>query len=177
VDDYDLIEPDESRLSQVADYRREFLEAGSSMDGTGPLRRLEDPAEWLAATRACARQETVPAGLVPATQLLCVRRSDGRLVGMIQLRHCFNPFLERYGGHIGYSVRPSERRKGCAEWMLRACLPRCRALGLDRVLVTCLEDNEASRRTILANGGVYESTVLEPEEGVRLQRYWLAPGR
>lgn len=143
------------------------------MDGTGPLRQTEDPEEWLARTEALSRPETVPPGWVEATQFLFVRHADDRLVGMIQLRHRFNDFLRQYGGHIGYSVRPSERRKGYAEAMLRACLPRCRALGLDRVLVTCLESNEASRKTILANGGVYESTVFEPEEGVRLQRYWI----
>lgn len=74
-------------------------------------------------------------------------------------------------------VRPSERRKGFAAQMLRLCLPRCRELGLTRVLITCLRENEASRRTILANGGVYESTVYEPREGEHLERYWIDLGR
>ncbi len=111
---------------------------------------------------------------VPSPQFLYIRSSDRHLVGMIQLRHRFNGFLEKFGGHIGYSVRPSERRKGYATKMLGDCLPHCRALGLQSVLVTCLEDNEASRKTILANGGIYESTIFEPEEKVRLQRYWIA---
>ena len=57
--------------------------------------------------------------------------------------------------------------------MLSAVLPECRKLGLDRVLVTCDEDNEGSRRTILNNGGIYDGTVYEPDEKVRLLRYWI----
>lgn len=168
-----LTRPDASFAEQIASYRREFLEAGSSMDGTGSLRRMADPAEWLAQAEALRRPETVPASWVPSTQFLYVRAADRVIVGMIQVRHCFNAFLERFGGNIGYSVRPSERRKGYAAAMLRDCLPFCRELGLEKVLVTCLDDNAGSRKTILANGGVYESTVFEPEEKVNLERYWI----
>ena len=57
--------------------------------------------------------------------------------------------------------------------MLRAALPECRALGIRRVLISCVRGNEGSRRTILKNGGVYESTVYEPVKGVWLERYWI----
>ena len=102
-----------------------------------------------------------------------MRESDSKVVGVIQIRHCFNEFLEKYAGHIGYSVCPTERRKGYATQMLRLALPACKALGLDRVLISCVEGNEGSKRTILRNGGVYESTVFEPGEGVYLERYWI----
>ncbi|MBQ6146940.1 MAG: GNAT family N-acetyltransferase, partial [Clostridia bacterium] len=92
---------------------------------------------------------------------------------MLQIRHYFNEYLEKYSGHIGYSVRPSERRKGYATAMLRDALPYCRELGIRDVLISCLTDNEGSRRTILRNGGVYESTVLEPERDRYLERYWI----
>ena len=85
----------------------------------------------------------------------------------------YGEYLEKYGGHIGYSVRPDERRKGDAAWMLMQMLEKCRERGMKRVLVTCLAENEASRRTILANGGRYESTVHEPAENVDLERYWI----
>ena len=174
MEDRLLICPSEAWLEEVRAYRQEFLDNGDSMDGAGPLRRLEDPAAWLAEIRRYERPETVPEGKVPATQFLCVRPSDGRLLGMLQVRHTLNDYLARFAGHIGYSVRPSERRKGTATWMLREALPRCRELGLSRVMISCLTANEASRRTILANGGVYDKTVYEPDEGVYLEQYWIA---
>ena len=168
-----LTEPTKEYCQQIRAYRQEFLDAGDSMDGTGALRRMEKPEEWIEFTESCKNPETVPNGLVPATQYIFVREQDNRIVGMLQIRHCFNPYLEKYGGHIGYSVAPSERRKGYASQMLKLALPKCRELGIDKVLITCIEDNTGSRKTILANGGVYESTVYEPEEKVHLERYWI----
>ncbi len=168
-----LIKPDISRAEDIRDFRSEMLQAGSSMDGTGPLARMENIEEWLEFNRMLENEDTVPAHLVPADQYIFVREYDNRIVGMIQIRRRFNEVLEKYGGNIGYSVRPSERRKGYAKQMLAACLPLCKAIGLDRVLVTCIEGNEGSRRTILANGGEYESTVYCEPDKVTLERYWI----
>ncbi len=168
-----LITPSADYAGQIAAYRQEFLDTGSSMDGTGPLRRFADPQEWLAHTALFTDPATVPEGKVPATQLLGIREADNRLVGMLQIRHSLNDYLRQYSGHIGYSVRPSERRKGYAKEMLRQALPYCRELGLERVMIACIDTNEASRRTILANGGVYDKTVFEPEEQVNLEQYWI----
>lgn len=168
-----LTEPTTEYARQISEYRREFLEAGGSMDGTGSLRRTEDPAAWIQHCEDCKDPDKVPQGLVTATQYLYVREEDRKIVGMIQIRHYFNDYLEKFGGHIGYSVAPSERRKGYASRMLRDVLPECRKLGLDRVLVTCDHDNEGSRKTILNNGGVYDGTVFEPDEKVHLERYWI----
>ena len=126
----------------------------------------------------CAEPRTrnplkVPARLVPATQFLFLRKSDNKLVGMIQVRHRFNDYLEKYAGHIGYSVRPSERRKGYAKEMLRITLPFCREIGIDKVLITCIDGNIGSEKTILANGGIYEYTIHEPDENVNLKRFWI----
>lgn len=175
MDTIKLILPTEEYLDQVWAYRQECQDADSSMDGCGILGRVDTPEQWLADVRAYLDPATVPEGKVQATQFLTVRESDGRLVGMIQVRHRLNEYLEQFGGHIGYSVRPSERRKGYAREQLRLALTFCKeTLGLDRVLITCQPHNEGSRRTILSAGGVYENTLHEPDRDVDLQRYWVA---
>lgn len=166
-----LIEPLEKYSDEISAYRQEFLDNGDSMDGCGSLRRQENPADWIAHSRSLANPTTKLDNWVHATQLVCVRKSDQRIVGMIQVRHSMNDYIRNYAGHIGYSVRPSERKKGYAAWMLKNVLGYCKALGIDEVLVTCLDTNEASRRTILANHGVYQNTIHEPEEKVNLERY------
>ncbi len=168
-----LMRPDASYLEEASAYRAEFWAAGSSMDGTGMLRQT-DAAEWLRLLPIYENPQTVPKPLVPATQLIYVREADRCLVGMLQVRHFLNDYLRLFGGHIGYSVRPSERRRGYASEMLKAALPFCKNLGLDLILITCFKENEASRRVILKNGGIYESTVRHPHENKDLERYWIA---
>lgn len=168
-----LLRPNAEYADRIAAYRQEFLEAGSSMDGCGPLRRYEDMDAYIQFCRDMENPETVPEGLVPATQFLFVRKEDHALIGMIQVRHSFNEFLEKYAGNIGYSIRPSQRRKGYAKEMLRLTLPFCREIGLRKVLISCIDGNIGSEKTILANGGVYESTVYEPAGDRNLKRFWI----
>lgn len=174
MDSCRMMIPTLSMAKEILAYRQAFLETGDSMDGTGSLRRQTDAAAWLAHSALFTRRETVPEGLVMATQFVYVRESDGKIVGMIQVRHELNEYLRRYGGNIGYSVRPDERRRGYAHAMLVHALDYCRGLGMDRVLVTCLVQNEGSRRTILSCGGVYDETVHEPKDNVDLERYWIS---
>ena len=168
-----LVKVAEEYASQIADYRQEMLDMGSSMDGTGSLRAMADPYEYIVKCRNYESIETVPEGRVPATQFIYVRKCDNKVVGMIQVRHYFNDYLEKYAGHIGYSVRPTERRKGYGKAMLKMALPFCKSIGLDKVLITCNDNNVCSEKTILANGGVYESTIYEPDEGINLKRFWV----
>lgn len=168
-----LVKPDVSMIEQIAGYRAAFLASGESMDGTGPLRRMEDPLEWLAFNRLAEQPETKPENWVPCEQFAFLRESDYKIVGMTQFRHEFNDFLREFGGNIGYSVHPDERRKGYAKRMLTECLKVCKAFGLERVLITCLVENEASRRTILSCGGVYDKTVYCERDNVNLERYWI----
>ena len=168
-----LIEPTTEYSRQIQSYRKEFLDCGDSMDGTGDLRKFDDPRDWIDYLDKHKDPQTVPEGRVPSTQFIFVREEDSKIVGMIDIRHHLNEFLEKFGGHIGYSVSPSERRKGYATQMLKEALSVCKDLGIRKVLITCIKDNEGSRRTILNNGGIYESTVHEPDENVFLERYWI----
>lgn len=110
-------------------------------------------------------EETAPGdpatGKVPSTYFWITAGDGGpgdEVIGFLNLRHELNDFLLEEGGHIGYSVRPSARRQGHATRALDLAVKRCAELGIDRVLVTCDDDNEASRKTIERCGGVYEDT-------------------
>ena len=172
-----LVIPTMEYEKEIQAFRQEFVMNGGDMDGCLSLRRMENIADWIQQVEDCSKVETCPAKWVVQTQYIYVREADNKVIGVIQIRHYFNEFLEKYAGHIGYSVCHSERRKGYATQMLRDVLPECVKLGLDKVLVCCLEDNEGSRKTIIKNGGIYESTVYEPNDKVRIERYWITTGK
>lgn len=117
-----------------------------------------------------ARGVDLPAGRVPADFL--VAEVGGVPVGRVSIRHGLTPFLLEVGGHVGYAVAPEFRGRGHATEILRQSVRRLVALGVDRVLVTCDDDNEASARTIERCGGVLED-VRPVEGGPPKRRYWI----
>lgn len=155
--------------------RDEF--AGMTMPGSGTWERdgvdLSDPkqfAEWVDHLRRQEDPETpMPEGKVPATYRWLVE--DGRYVGCYSLRHRLNEHLLREGGNLGYSVRPTARRRGHASRMTQDALARAAHLRLDRILVTTDEDNVGSQAVILRAGGRYEDTRADK------LRYWIAVPR
>jgi predicted acetyltransferase len=108
---------------------------------------------------------------VPGTFLVGV--VGDTIVGRLSLRHWLNDKLAAVGGHIGYGVRPSQRRRGYATEMLRRSLPLCAALGIERALVTCDVDNVGSRKVIERCGGELENITDNPEYAVQKRRYWI----
>ncbi|MFC1410947.1 GNAT family N-acetyltransferase [Streptacidiphilus sp. N1-12] len=156
---------------------RDEWPTGAHQDGTG-LRLatdvdLDDPEGFSTWVERLLRQADRSAALgeesVHATHWWIVEGDS--YLGAIDLRHYLNAFLLETGGHIGYSVRPSARRRGLATWALATVLPEARRLGLDRVLVTCDDGNAASARTIERNGGVLED-VRGSASGPK-RRYWI----
>ena len=98
---------------------------------------------------------------------------DGALLGTARLRHRLTPDLEFSGGHIGYDIRPSQRRKGYGTLILKLMLDQARLVGLDRALITCHPDNIASARVIQKNGGIFQDEVVSSNTGEPLARYWI----
>lgn len=155
-------------VPEIEAFKADFARDGSSMDGTGILFRA-GAEEWL---RYIDQLEQDTPDSVPCLQYGLF---DGeRLLGLLQIRLRLMGYLTDFGGHIGYCVRPGERRKGYAKDMLRRALTICRERGLNRVLVTCLEDNTGSARTIEGCGGVLESIVYDDQNyQANMKRYWI----
>ncbi|CAG9000264.1 MAG: hypothetical protein CENE_02258 [Candidatus Celerinatantimonas neptuna] len=97
-----------------------------------------------------------------------------QLMGVIRVRHRIDtPFLTHEGGHIGYDIAPAFRGKGFGKMMLKFALPKARALGIERALITADEDNIASRKVIEANGGLLERIAPRHFSKGTIARYWV----
>jgi predicted acetyltransferase len=135
---------------------------------------LEPGLPWARYLRILADNKAgvnLPEGHVPSTFL--VADVAGQVVGRVSIRHDLNDYLRARGGHIGYGVLPAHRRRGYATEILRQALIVARSLGVDRLLVTCDDDNLASSRAIESCGGKLDS-VLPAEPGIpALRRYWI----
>lgn len=145
--------PGPQRKADAIAFIREFREYGSEINGTGGLHRyLDDYAGWLEKLNADYTREPSEEK-VPARTFFLVRQGDGRIIGMINIRLALNERLRRYGGHIGYSIRPTERGKGYNKINLYLGLKVCADHGIRQVLLDADLDNPASWRTMEALGG------------------------
>jgi predicted acetyltransferase len=168
----ELIRPDVRVRVSFLSARQEAVAEGMTAEAAtmgsddAGLHRADRFAAYVESVRAEGLEETSrPARFVPQTTYWWVDGED--YLGRISVRHRLTDFLLEEGGHIGYYVVPSCRRRGHATAMLRAVLPRAGSLGVDPALVTCDDTNLASRKVIEAAGG-----VLEDQRGVKL-RYWV----
>ena len=174
-----LIEATPEYAKQVWQFRQEIFDCDKDSEspfaGCLSLDEAASAEEWI---RLCQlrRSETTykQTGVdVPSTTYFAVHKNDNWLVGIIDLRHHINhPILGTWGGHCGYTVRPSERGHGYAKEMLRLNLNNAKELGIERLLITCHSDNAASEKTIIANGGIYEKMIVV--DGTEIKRYWIA---
>ncbi|WP_160687212.1 GNAT family N-acetyltransferase [Clostridium sp. C2-6-12] len=166
-----LILPTPKYKKEILEYKNEFLESGDSLDGTAGLKDIETFDEWYELLCSNSKGETLIDGFVPATLYMAFSKEDMRLIGMIHIRHYLNNYLLNYGGHIGYSIRKSERQKGYASEMLGLALEKCKELNLEKVLITCNKNNIASAKTMLKNGAHLENEIQK--ENDTIQRYWI----
>ncbi len=172
-DELELVFPTPEYKNQVEEYLQEFFDNGEyEIAGDGGLDRIKNFDEWLKKIQNDLSEESIEDDRIPATLYLTVRKSDNRVVGNLQIRHKLNEKLLRYGGHIGDSVRPSERRKGYATEQIRLALEKCKELGIDNVLMDCDKTNIASSKSIQNNGGILENEIYVDNELV--QRYWIS---
>ena len=177
MDEIRLIEVNPEYIEEIEAFRQEVLSFDKDNEdrfaGCMSLDTLSAD-EWV---RVCdLRKDPMTckdAGVaVPSTSYIAVRVSDNRVVGIIDLRHHIDhPILGSWGGHCGYTVRPSERGKGYAREMLRLNIQNAFDMGIKKMMVTCQEGNLASEKTIGDNGGVYENTI--DVDGTYIKRFWI----
>lgn len=170
-----LVKPTIEYKNQVMDYRQEFYDNNeNSFDGCAGLEDVNSYEEWIDFDKRLS--EKYGEGYVPSNVYLAVRKEDEKLVGIIDLRLRLSDFLFNFGGNIGYSVAPSQRRKGYAKEMLGLILEKAKESGLEKVLLTCDKQNIASSKTIIHNGGILENEVIDKaglSHSGTIQRYWI----
>ena len=177
IEDADLARPSMRHArSHVAALREGFRRGVQEVVSEQRIREVESNFKaYLALITRQAGNIRLPTGeIVPKVPFslfwLCER---DEFIGEISIRHELNAWLLREGGHIGYGIRPSRQRRGYGKRMLALALAECPRLGIERALVTCLEDNHASARIIEANGGRLENVIADPGGRGRLRRYWI----
>ena len=168
-----LVLPNAEDKTIIMDYREEFIKNGESdIPGSGRLGYYDSFEDWYTAIQNNSRKETVEEGIIPTTVFLVNRIEDNRLVGMMDIRHYLNEYLLNRGGHIGASIRKSERRKGYSVNTLKLALQECKKIGIDKVRIGCYKANIGSVKSILQNGGVLDDEVDEGNGNI-VQRYWI----
>jgi len=156
----------ESFIAGTRESQAEGLELSYNLD-----RISKDFEAFLQAMRDASNRAKVPPERVPMSDYWLI---DGdEYVGRLSLRHELNRTLLLWGGHIGYQIRPSKRRRGYGKKILRLGLLKAKERGLSRVLVTCDEDNTGSRKIIEYNGGQIENIIEVEDSPVRKMRYWI----
>ena len=158
-------------------YRDSFLEASDEFSPDEDTlvyereRATSDFDSFVSSVEEWSRGRDLPRGWVASSTLWLV--DDDEYIGSVNIRHELTDWLLRFGGHIGYAIRPSRRRQGYGKLICRLALDEARSIGLERVLITCDADNIGSRKIIEANGGVFEDEAQEHDRVVPKRRYWI----
>lgn len=166
-----LIEPVVELKSEFFAMVEEFeMKNKGIINGVGSIDK-DDFENSVSRAKDHARGIGLPEEWVPCSTYWLFHK--GQIIGTCSLRHELNDFLRDFGGHIGYSIRPSQWGKGYGRQMLGLALEKARVLGIERVLVTCDDDNVASARVIEKNGGKLGDKIKTEYADYLVRRYWI----
>ena len=169
--------PSLERKEAIIEYFNEFVEHHSQIHGAGSLDRFLKGYTFEEALERCLRMEdkeyASQFGWCVGKTLLMIRESDDKIIGILNIRWDLNEAMLRFAGHIGYSIRPTERRKGYNKINLYHGLKEAKQIGLDRVMVSCNVSNIGSEKSILALGGVLERCGLDEGDDEETKVFWI----
>ncbi len=176
MEKYYLEIPTIEKKEEAIEYVKEFYKYNSNPNGVGDLDKFIENnrsyEEWLTEIENYRDQKySEERNRVPATTYFTIRKSDNKIVGMVNFRHYLNDYLLRVGGHIGYGIRPTERRKGLAKIQLFLTILEAQKMGIDKVMLDCVDTNIGSKKTIESLGGEF-SEIVEEKEKTYLN-YWI----
>ncbi|HDR7323206.1 MULTISPECIES: GNAT family N-acetyltransferase [Bacillus] len=166
-----LITPTTDLQEEYLDFYNEWQDSGETMI---PWVISKDPSNFPAMIQELLDAHNgvnLPESWVPDSTYWLVT-DENKIVGVVNIRHSLTEHLFNTGGHVGYGIRPSERRKGYATKLLELSLEKTKELNIEKVLVVCDEVNTGSEKTILHNGGLRDDDFIE-EDGNIVRRYWI----
>lgn len=159
-----LVRPTKELEQQAIEFKEEFFKNGETeINGSELWDKIDNYDTWLERVTKNASKDTVDPKWVVTDTFFAVRDHDKKIIGIIDFRQELNDFLKDFG-HSGYSVRPSERKKGYATEMLRQLLEIARQVGLNEIQLACVKDNIPSIKTITNNGGIYNRSFQYHDE-------------
>lgn len=170
--DFKLIKPNKSLESEFRAAIAEFREQGEDKIETLFTHSGYDFNAYLKLVQQAEAGFALPQGFIPYTTYWSVLNND-HIIGFCHFRHYLTNALRTEGGHIGYSIRPSERNKGYGTQQLRLMLEACRWMAYEKVMITCDFDNIASSKIIEANGGIKTGEAISPRTKKLVFHYWI----
>lgn len=159
---------------KAVEFIQEFYDYSSAINGTGGLDNFlkeSTYSEWLLKVVKDLDIANIPQGRIPAYTYFYIREDDEKIIGMINIRLALNDFLRKEGGHIGYSIRPTERRKGYGTKMVQEALTFCKTIDLQNIIISCDKINIASAGVIKNCGGTLEEEFYSETFNAIVQRY------
>lgn len=169
--------PSLERKDEIIEFLDEFIKYNSNINGSGSLDRIYDGSTFEEALDRCYKMEdeeyAKSINKCPGKTFLLIREEDNRIVGTINIRWNLTDALKKFGGNIGYGIRPTERRKGYNKINLYLGLIEAQKIGLDKVMLDCAVENLGSDKTIRALGGILERCEIDPSDNELTNVYWI----